>query len=119
MKKGSYEHALTIIEPKPKRLNSGGVPVRKYYTSKIDGKKISRSSKWWGVEWHEVQYGVKGHRCMVTSRLKHGWQSEENACLARKGESEADYIKRTTKQPILKGVKPDQVVSVFLSRRWA
>lgn len=111
-----YELALTIPEPKPKRFDRGGQPVKLFFTARIDGKPISRSSKWW-AEFHKQAYGEIIDRCAISSRVKKGWD-QEIACLARKGESEVQAMERLGKINTTR-IDPDAKTSIeqgFFSR---
>jgi hypothetical protein len=94
MQKATYELAISIPEPEPSYCN-GGVRTKEFYTAQIDGKDITRSSRWWSM-WHDATEGAKFGRCTVRQRISRGWD-EDAACLARKKERQADYFKRSGK----------------------
>jgi len=116
MNKDSYEFALTLTETSPKRFNSGGVPVRLYFTAEIEGKRISRSSRWW-AEWHRETSDKPLFRTEVGQRVSRGW-NEQNACLAKRGENETAYLKRINKAPLFDGENKDDIVNKYLSMAW-
>lgn len=110
-----YELALTIPEPTPMRFDKHGHPAKEYFTARLNGKEITRSSRWWAM-FHKKAWNEDISNGTVQQKVKKGW-NQENACLAFKRETEQEVMERLGKiKPIRLDVKAS-IERTFFSRR--